>query len=389
MFNLYDASDLNNNFIIIKYYKKMTKKNLIIFMPSVEGGGVEKNFFLVSNYLSKYINNIFIITSDRSIKNKLNKKIKLITPQSKFWANKGRLMKYFICLIYLLKFFLNHKNNLVFSFQANAYAIILCKVFNTKIISRSNSSSIGWSKNIFKNLLYRLILGLSNQVIVNSHDFKKELDKKFSIKSEVILNPLNKKQVIINSKKKINLDFYKTKELKIINVGRLVDQKDHMTLLYAANLLKNTMNFKLLIIGRGQNKKKISEFIKENNLNKMVKIIPFQKNPLKFMRMSDLFILTSKFEGLPNVLLEAQCLKKYIISTNCPTGPREILLNGKAGDLVKVSDFKSISKKIIEFKKNKKSNKQKINLGYKKINRFEYNVNMQKYLFLVYKFMKF
>ena len=54
-------------------------------------------------------------------------------------------------------------------------------------------------------------------------------------------------------------------------------------------------------------------------------------------------VLTSKFEGLPNILLEAQFLRKYIISTNCPTGPKEILLNSKAGDLINIGDFKKLS----------------------------------------------
>ena len=54
-------------------------------------------------------------------------------------------------------------------------------------------------------------------------------------------------------------------------------------------------------------------------------------------------MLTSLYEGLPNVLLEAQVLKKFIISSNCPTGPREILLNGKAGSLFKVGDYKKLS----------------------------------------------
>ena len=58
------------------------------------------------------------------------------------------------------------------------------------------------------------------------------------------------------------------------------------------------------------------------------------------------------FEGLPNVLLEAQCLKKFIISTNCPTGPKEILMNGTLGDLVSVGNYKKISLKLLENYKN-------------------------------------
>ena len=80
----------------------------------------------------------------------------------------------------------------------------------------------------------------------------------------------------------------------------------------------------------------------------------YQSNPYKFINKSDLFILSSKYEGSPNVLIEALFLQKNIISTNCPTGPDEILKNGKYGQLFKVGDFKKLSKLICSFKKKSK-----------------------------------
>ena len=105
-------------------------------------------------------------------------------------------------------------------------------------------------------------------------------------------------------------------------------------------------NIQLLIIGDGS-KKKLNDYIIKK-LSSLVKIISYKSNPYKYIKKANIFLLTSKFEGLPNVLLETQVLKKYIISTNCPTGPREILMNGKAGDLVRIGDYKSISKKILD-----------------------------------------
>ena len=82
---------------------------------------------------------------------------------------------------------------------------------------------------------------------------------------------------------------------------------------------------------------------------------------------------------MPNVLLEAQFLKKYIISSNCPTGPREILLNGKAGDLLKVGDYKKLASIINNYRLDKKNILNKINYGYKNFSRFDYLKNCQKY----------
>ena len=364
----------------------MTEKKLLIFMPSVEGGGVEKNFFLVSNFLSKNLKNVTIITADKSIKTNLNKNIKLIGPSSTIWNTNSRYPKYLVCLTYLFFFLLCNKNTLVFSFQANAYASLLAKTFNKKIITRSNSSSEGWSKGALKKILYKIFLKLPNQVIVNSYQFKKELDAKFGIKAFTIYNPLNKNEVIKKSKEKVHLKFFKGKFTKLITIGRLVDQKDHLTMLKAINIIKD-YNIKLLIIGRGQNKSQLIKYIKKNKLSSKVKILPFQKNPYKFLKLADIFLFTSIFEGLPNVLLEAQCLKKFIISTDCPTGPREILLNGKAGDIVSMLEHKKISEKIKSYNFKKKSYKKKILLGYKSLDRFNYDYNMQKYLKVIKRFI--
>ena len=118
----------------------------------------------------------------------------------------------------------------------------------------------------------------------------------------------------------------------------------------------------------------------DNKLKNKVKIINWQNNPYKYLKSADLLVLTSKYEGLPNILLEAVSLKKNIISTDCPTGPREILDNGKGGDLFRVGDFQQLSKKIILFSKNQKKYNDKLKFAYKRLERFDYNKNLKLYL---------
>ncbi len=358
----------------------MIKKKLIIFMPSIEIGGVEKNLYLISNFLAKKITNVSLITANNEEEEKF-KKIKVITPKLFGLGNKFRILKYFLCSFKLIKQILIDKKITVLSFQANLYCIIICKIFNIKIIVRSNASPSGWSGNFIKKKIFKTIFNLANCIIVNSYDFKNEFKEKFNIKTECIYNPLNKNEIIKNSKKEINFSFFKDfKYLKIINVARLLDQKDHMTLLKAINLIKNKLKFRLLIIGEGKNKKNIIDFIYKNNLNKNIKILDYKKNPFNYMRLSDVFILSSIYEGLPNVLLEAISLKKFIISSNCPTGPAEILNNGKGGLLFKINDYNDLARKIIFYSKNRLKLKQKINYAYNKLDRFNYYYNLNKYL---------
>ena len=80
----------------------------------------------------------------------------------------------------------------------------------------------------------------------------------------------------------------------------------------------------------------------------------FKKNPYPYLKRSEVLILSSLFEGLPNVLLESLSLKKFVISSDCPTGPKEILDYGKNGLLFKMKDEKDLLKKLfITFKRKK------------------------------------
>jgi glycosyltransferase involved in cell wall biosynthesis len=363
------------------------KKKLIIFMPSIEGYGVEKNLFIICNYLAKRIADISLITVNHNYQKFFNKKINFITPKNKFWIDFKRKIKYLICIFLLIKKITQDKNVVVFSFQANIYCILICKFFSVKVICRANSSPSGWALSYIKNYIYKNIFKLSDKIIVNSIEFKNEIKKKFSLNSVCIYNPLNYKEIISQSKNVNKFNFFKKKnnEILILNIGRLVDQKDHETLLKAINIIDKKINYKLLIIGEGDKKIILQEFIKENNLHKKVKIINFQKNPYKFIKLCDLFILSSIYEGLPNVLLEAASLKKFIISSNCPTGPSEILSNGKGGILFEPKNFLDLAKKIESFFYNKRDHKTKINYTFKRLSRFDYKTNLNKYLNLVLK----
>jgi len=120
-------------------------------------------------------------------------------------------------------------------------------------------------------------------------------------------------------------------------------------------------------------------------LIKNVKIINYKKNPFPYLLKANLFVLSSKYEGLPNILLESMVLKKFIISSNCPTGPSEILKNGKFGLLYKSDKFLDLSKKIIFFYKNRGLCQKKTIQAYNALDRFDSNINLDKYL-KVFKF---
>ena len=348
-------------------------------MPTVEGGGVEKNFFIISNYLCSKFSSVTIITCSKLNKNKLKKKIKIQSPNSNFYSSFGRRLKFLISVYYLIKEFLKDKNSTVFCFQGILYCTFFCKIFSIKIIIRSNSSPSGWSKNIIKNYLYRIIYGWADKIIVNSLDFKRELKKKFNLNSICIYNPLNKKEILEDSKKDFKINFFKNDSFNLIKVARFSEQKDHECLVKAIWLLKDKFKIRLLLLGSGPTQGKIATLIENLRLKKNIHIIPFKKNPYSLIKKSHIFILSSKYEGLPNSLLEAIVLNKPVISSNCPTGPNEILDKGRGGLLFAVGDYKLLANKIEQCIKSKNQMAQKRRYAYKRLDRFNYRLRLYDY----------
>lgn len=354
-------------------------KRILFFCPSIESGGVEKNLFLVSNYFVKKNNNIYVITANKDKKKFFNKKIKYICPKSHRWNNSSRLVKLFICFFLFLK---TEKKFIIFSFQSNLAAILLAKIFNNKVVIRSNTAPEKYINNIFKKKLFQFFFMKADKIIVNSKFFQTSLNKILNVKSNVIYNSCGK----INFNKKKESFFSTYKGLKIINVGRLTDQKNQLFLLEVfKNLIKN-VDSRLLLVGQGQKYGELKKFINENNLNKSVKLYGYSKNPLNLMHQADLFVLTSKYEGLPNVLIEAQMLGLPIISSDCPTGPREILLNGLLGDLFPVNNKKALLNKIKSFYLNNKKLKIKSLQAMKYLSRFNGKNNLDKYYSIIKQF---
>ena len=360
-------------------------RDLIIFIPSIEGGGVEKNLFYITNYIQSKFKNIYLITADKLKKYPFGKNIKLIMPSASSFNNQNRFIKSIICSYLLIKNF-KKKKSLILSLQSNFFSIFISKIINAKVIIRLNTTPEKYISNFYKKFFFKFLYSLADEIIVNSNEFKKNLYKHFNLQSKVILNPIKIKK----TKKKINF-FKNFTHLKIISIGRLTDQKNHITLLKALNLLKNnfSIKFKLYLIGKGYKYGFLLNYIFNNDLQKNIKLAGYKKNASDYIKSSDLFVLTSNYEGLPNTLIEAQAAGVPIISTNCPSGPKEILMNGKLGDLFNPGDYINLCKKIHNYYKNRKLLKKKSILAKKYLYRFNYQKNLNEYVLTIRKYIKY
>lgn len=134
----------------------------------------------------------------------------------------------------------------------------------------------------------------------------------------------------------------------IVTAGRLCPGKGYPDLINAINILRKEKPIKLAILGEGEFRPELEALIDELELADTVRLLGFQKNPLKFFKQADVFVLSSYFEGLPNVLIEAMAAGCTLVATDCPTGPREVLQDGKYGHLIPMHDPVSMANAITE-----------------------------------------
>ncbi len=133
----------------------------------------------------------------------------------------------------------------------------------------------------------------------------------------------------------------------VVSVGGLVDQKDHDTLIRALAELGRS-DVELWILGKGPNERQLERLTRSLGLGDRVRLTGFQSNPHAIVRQADLFVLSSRYEGLPNALLEAMIVGTPVVSTDCPYGPADLIELGRTGWLTPVGDVGALARGIEE-----------------------------------------
>lgn len=218
-----------------------------------------------------------------------------------------------------------------------------------------------------------------DKVVMISDDMKKEAIEMYPFLENKLLRVYNSFD-IKRIKKMSNEDAEdkRINEKYILAIGRLEEtQKDFTTLIKAYALVKDEIEEKLFIIGEGRHKENLINLVKNLNLKDKVEFLGFKKNPYPWLKNAALFVHSSKFEGLPTVVIEALILGKLIVATDCPTGPKEILDNGKNGILTEIGNEKELSKAIKKMLVTKESNIYYLENSKNKIKEFDSKNVMQ------------
>ncbi len=373
----------------------MKKKfNIFIFHPYPSFGGADRSIIRIIN-ANKNANFTIISLTKCDYKKYLNKKVKRIQ------LSAGRtILSLFELRNVVLKLMQNSKNekNIFISNQnfANILTILsLKKIKKLKIIliERNHLEELYNYRNFFDFLKKKIILSLI-KVTYKRADFVVGISKKLATdlsrfinkKVELIYNPAMDEQLNKKNSDKVKLNKRILNKNIILNIGFFEDQKDQITILKAFNLLKKEFNdVHLVLIGRGSKFKEFKTFVKINKLNKDVSFLTKINNPKNFYNVADLFVLSSKYEGFGNVIVEALKYNCPVITSNCKSGPMEIISQGKYGDYFTIGDYNGLKNKIKNFLINKSKLKTKTIRAKNHIKKFSMSKNKLAFDKLFYK----
>ncbi len=310
------------------------KREVTLFINSLTSGGAERILAIVANELVAQNIKVNLLCIENDNVYRLPKEVK-VTYLSKLSKHDSNLKKFLYLPLLALRLKRYIKKNNTHLIQSHIYRAnftnLLAKLFGAKhqvqvveVTSIGNLKNGSFAKKI-NFYLIKLLYRYANKVIFISQKMKEEFLKNFPYIDDytVINNPHNIEKIEQLSQEKIeNFTFQKGKKY-LVTVGRLSPEKRLYSVIDTLKELDK--DIELLIIGDGVEEQSLKAYTKEQNLLARVHFLGRVDNPFKYIKSSDIFILASEGEGFPNVIIESMVCGTPVISTDCLTGPREIL----------------------------------------------------------------
>ncbi|MFP4572281.1 MAG: glycosyltransferase [Desulfobacterales bacterium] len=330
-------------------------KKIAIFMPSLRGGGTERIMLTLAEgftgrgysvdlvlaaaegpYLSLVPENVRVVDLGAS---------RMITalPKLAGYLRRERPASMLSAM--------NHVNVVA------VWARMLSGARTRLVISERNhlSLSIETSGSIRLRLLtrfMRMAYPRADCIVSVSRGVSQDLAKTLGLSDDnikVIYNPVVTPDLIESSQHPLDHPWFAPEEPPVIlGCGRLCPQKNFSLLIRAFADLRKKRRARLMILGEGELRENLEAIIRELGMEHDISLPGFVSNPYAYMSKSSLFVLSSNWEGLPGVLVQAMACGSPVISTDCPSGPAEILENGKWGRLVPPNDAGALSGAMAE-----------------------------------------
>lgn len=330
------------------------EKKIALFLPSLRGGGAERMMVYLANGFAErgFLVDLILVKAEGPY-------LSLVSNQVRIFDFK--CTRTLTSLPRLVSYLKSEKPDAILSTldHANAVAIIasfLAGRSNKIVVRVANNISArkGYSRNIrgwLTLFLIKYVYSQATNVIAISQGIADDLVKSYGVprdKVKTIYNPAIMLDVLCKAEEKASHPWLYPGQLPVIlGVGRLTTQKDFASLIQAFAIVVQQYSSRLIILGEGEERKKLESIVENLKLETQVSLPGFVDNPFAYMRRASVFVFSSRWEGFGNVLVEAMACGTPVVSTDCPSGPSEILEDGKWGHLIPVGDIEAMAQAMI------------------------------------------
>lgn len=332
--------------------KHATNNHIAIFIPSLHGGGAERVMVTLANGFAARGHRVDLVLAraEGPYLSDVAKTVRIVD------LGKRRVLAN---LLPLARYLRRERPDAMLSAlnHANIVAIHARKLARVKtrlVVSERNSLSGGATsaKARLIRLLMRRLYPAADCVVAVSQAMAGELVSELGLpaaKVTSIHNPIDINIVQGRMDEAVDHPWLNDRQMPVIlAAGRLTSQKDYPTLLAAVAQLRLDRPARLVILGKGEEQEALIALANQLGIGAHVFFAGFQPNPFAWMAKCDLFVMSSRHEGFPNVLVQAMACGAKVVSTDCPTGPDEILEGWRWGRLVPVGDASALAKAMID-----------------------------------------
>lgn len=325
-------------------------------LTELVGGGAERSMLSIIGALDRSRVEPFLILFQNRIDHEPPRDVpRFVLPGAR--TAPGRLLARIDALAALVR---RERLDLIVSFLVgpNIVAIAAARRAGVPIVAgeRSTPSVVLSSKNRVLalawlwRLLVRLLYPRATAIVANTEGARRELIEQFGVaagRATVLPNPIDLERVRALATEPITDPWWPAdpRQPILVHVGRFTFAKDHDTLLRAFAALRSRRPATLVLVGDGEDEAHVRALVSSLGLDGDVHFTGFTRNPYKYLARATVSVLTSRFEGLPNALIEAMALGVPIVSTACEYGPVELFAPPSAADgvLVPVGDADAVA----------------------------------------------
>lgn len=322
----------------------MEARRLSIFVPTMAGGGAERNMATLANGFAERGHRVDLLLARGEGPNLagIGPAVRIVD-----FRKKGVLG----CLPPLVRYLRKERPDALLSAMSHANVVALAahRLAGSKarilVSERASYTALLANHPALRDravyFLMRRTYKRADGVIVVARAMIDELHKGLGLdrsRLHMVPNPVVTRRLLEEARETPDCPSFGQGAPVVLGAGRLHAQKDFETLLRAFASLRAEREARLVIIGEGPDRARLERLARDLGIAGDVAFPGYQANPFAYMSAAALFVLSSRFEGMPGVLIQAMACGTPVVSTDCPTGPREILEDGRWGALVPIGD---------------------------------------------------